>query len=110
MSWRNTVSGPKDRPFPRTLGPVADLESHLPEEWWNEIFDSLYLMTDGDVVENKRTVFPGSVRPDIAQASGEWTGVEDGSEPELYLYFPVAAVANGTGTALWSSLCGGTVE
>ena len=34
------------------LGPVADLESHLPEEWWRELFDSLYLMTDGDVVEN----------------------------------------------------------
>jgi D-alanine-D-alanine ligase len=34
------------------LGPVADLESHLPQEWWRELFDSLYLMTDGDVVEN----------------------------------------------------------
>jgi D-alanine-D-alanine ligase len=36
----------------RTLGPVADLESHLPAEWWRELFDSLYLKTDGDVVEN----------------------------------------------------------
>ncbi|MSP67055.1 MAG: methyltransferase domain-containing protein [Alphaproteobacteria bacterium] len=35
-----------------SLGPIADLESHLPEEWWNNLFDSLYLMTDGDVVEN----------------------------------------------------------
>jgi len=34
------------------LGPVADLESHLPAEWWRELFDSLYLQTDGDVVEN----------------------------------------------------------
>jgi D-alanine-D-alanine ligase len=34
------------------LGPVADLEHHLPEEWWRELFDSLYLQTDGDVVEN----------------------------------------------------------
>jgi D-alanine-D-alanine ligase len=34
------------------LGPVADLEAHLPQDWWRELFDSLYLMTDGDVVEN----------------------------------------------------------
>ena len=41
----------KDRP-PSFRGPVADLESHLPSEWWRELFDSLYLKTDGDVVEN----------------------------------------------------------
>jgi len=35
-----------------TLGPVADLETHLPDEWWKELFDSVYLKTDGDVVEN----------------------------------------------------------
>ncbi|MEX2516857.1 MAG: methyltransferase domain-containing protein [Gammaproteobacteria bacterium] len=40
------------RPRARTLGPVADLENHLPSEWWKELFDSLYLRTDGDVVEN----------------------------------------------------------
>jgi len=34
------------------LGPVADLEARLPEEWWRDMFDGLYLMTDGDVVEN----------------------------------------------------------
>lgn len=38
---------------PRTIGPVADLEHHLPTEWWKELFDSLYLRTDGDVVENE---------------------------------------------------------
>ncbi|MCS3902473.1 D-alanine-D-alanine ligase [Methylohalomonas lacus] len=37
----------------RTFGPVADLENHLPTEWWKELFDSLYLRTDGDVVENE---------------------------------------------------------
>ena len=42
--------GPRARP--RTLGPVADHEHHLPGEWWRELFDSLYLRTDGDVVEN----------------------------------------------------------
>jgi len=36
----------------RTLGPVADLERHLPSEWWRTLFNSLYLETDGDIVEN----------------------------------------------------------
>lgn len=36
----------------RTLGPVSDLERHLPSDWWNGLFNSLYLKTDGDVVEN----------------------------------------------------------
>jgi len=34
------------------LGPISDLEAHLPEDWWNTLFDGLYLLTDGDVVEN----------------------------------------------------------
>lgn len=36
----------------RTLGPITDLEHHLPAEWWRSLFNSLYLKTDGDVVEN----------------------------------------------------------
>lgn len=36
----------------KTLGPVADLEKHLPHEWWRSLFNSIYLKTDGDVVEN----------------------------------------------------------
>ena len=36
----------------RTLGPVADLESHVPAEWWKHLFNRTYLLTDGDVVEN----------------------------------------------------------
>ncbi len=36
----------------KTLGPVSDLERHLPSEWWKGLFNSLYLKTDGDVVEN----------------------------------------------------------
>ncbi len=36
----------------KTLGPVADLEKHLPTDWWRTLFNSLYLKTDGDVVEN----------------------------------------------------------
>lgn len=37
---------------PRTLGPVSDLERHLPVDWWKTLFNSVYLKTDGDVVEN----------------------------------------------------------
>jgi D-alanine-D-alanine ligase len=41
------------RPPPRSsLGPVADLEQHLPAEWWRKLFNALYVKTDGDVVEN----------------------------------------------------------
>ncbi|MBN1765745.1 MAG: methyltransferase domain-containing protein [Sedimentisphaerales bacterium] len=36
----------------RTLGPISDLERHLPTDWWQTLFNSLYLKTDGDVVEN----------------------------------------------------------
>lgn len=39
-------------PTPKTYGPVADLEAHLPEEWWSKLFNALYVKTDGDVVEN----------------------------------------------------------
>ena len=41
------------RHSPRScLGPVADLEQHLPAEWWRKLFNALYVKTDGDVVEN----------------------------------------------------------
>ena len=36
----------------RTLGPVSDLERHLPSDWWRTLFNAVYLQTDGDVVEN----------------------------------------------------------
>ncbi|HIJ64714.1 MAG TPA: methyltransferase domain-containing protein [Candidatus Hydrogenedentes bacterium] len=39
---------------PKTLGPVSDLERHLPSEWWRSLFNSVYLKTDGDVVENEK--------------------------------------------------------
>ena len=38
----------------RTLGPITDLERHLPGEWWRLLFNAVYLMTDGDVVEDDR--------------------------------------------------------
>jgi D-alanine-D-alanine ligase len=47
---RRTSAPPPNRP--RTLGPVADLERHLPADWWRRLFNALYVKTDGDVVEN----------------------------------------------------------
>ena len=64
------------RPPPRSsLGPVADLEQHLPAEWWRKLFNALYVKTDGDVVENventRREVSPPNacIRPCNATAS-----------------------------------------
>jgi len=37
----------------RVLGPVSNLEEYVPPNWWKYIFSSLYLKTDGDVVEDK---------------------------------------------------------
>src|SRR5215471_21297177 len=48
------IMAPRRPARPRTLGPVSDLERHLPSEWWRTLFNSLYLETDGDVVENDR--------------------------------------------------------
>lgn len=36
----------------RSLGPVENLEKHVPPDWWRRLFTSLYLKTDGDVVED----------------------------------------------------------
>ena len=51
----STDDGQQDRRIgARTLGPVSDLERHLPSDWWRTLFNSLYLETDGDVIENDR--------------------------------------------------------
>ncbi|MEW6530697.1 MAG: methyltransferase domain-containing protein [Thermodesulfobacteriota bacterium] len=44
----------KPRNKPRTLGPVGNLEEHVPPDWWYRIFNRLYLKTDGDVVDDSR--------------------------------------------------------
>ena len=38
----------------RVLGPVPNLEEHVQPTWWRNIFNSLYLKTDGDVVEDQK--------------------------------------------------------
>lgn len=49
MSKKTATAGP-----PRTLGPVSDLERHLPGDWWRKLFNAVYLKTDGDVVESEQ--------------------------------------------------------
>lgn len=44
----------RDRPLARSLGPVRSLEEHVAQDWWDKIFNSLYLKTDGDVVDDSR--------------------------------------------------------
>lgn len=34
------------------LGPVPDLEEHVQPDWWRCIFNSIYLKTDGDVIDD----------------------------------------------------------
>lgn len=43
----NTNGGQSNR---RALGPLSDLESHVPTDWWRRIFTSLYIKTDADVI------------------------------------------------------------
>ena len=45
---------------PTILGPVSTLEEHVQPDWWQRIFNSLYLKTDGDVVED-----PGITRREV---------------------------------------------
>jgi D-alanine-D-alanine ligase len=35
------------------LGPVSNLEEYVPPDWWRKIFNSIYLKTDGDVVDDQ---------------------------------------------------------
>ena len=42
----------QSKPKRRTLGPVSNLEEHVNPDWWNRIFNSLYLKTDADVVDD----------------------------------------------------------
>ncbi|MCB1194608.1 methyltransferase domain-containing protein [bacterium] len=36
----------------KVVGPVTNLEDYVRREWWKEIFNSYYLRTDGDVVND----------------------------------------------------------
>ncbi len=36
----------------RCLGPIENLEDKVSPNWWSQVFDSLYLKTDGDLVDD----------------------------------------------------------
>lgn len=36
------------------LGPITNLEEYVKKDWWKRLFNSYYLKTDGDVVEDKK--------------------------------------------------------
>ena len=38
----------------KSLGPVPNLEEHVKPDWWRFIFNSIYLKTDGDVVDDQQ--------------------------------------------------------
>jgi D-alanine-D-alanine ligase len=41
------------RTHKKVLGPVSNLEEHVDPNWWRSIFNSLYLKTDADVVDDQ---------------------------------------------------------
>jgi len=44
----------KGRNHSSSLGPVQNLEDHVNPDWWCRIFNSFYLKTDADVVDDLR--------------------------------------------------------
>lgn len=44
----------KTKGMSKSLGPVPALEDYVHPEWWRRIFNSLYLKTDADVVEDSK--------------------------------------------------------
>ena len=44
------MSSPANPESPSTRGPVKSLAAHVPPEWWQDLFDDTYLLTDGDVL------------------------------------------------------------
>jgi len=46
---KNCISSKKT-----VIGPISNLEEHLDPNWWQNIFNSIYLKTDSDVVEDKQ--------------------------------------------------------
>ncbi|MFP4448157.1 MAG: hypothetical protein ACLFPH_05450 [Bacteroidales bacterium] len=36
----------------KSYGPIENLEKHLQPDWWKRIFNSMYLKTDSDVVDD----------------------------------------------------------
>lgn len=45
--------GKNGKPARKILGPVPNLEEYVHPDWWRAIFNSLYLKTDADVVDDQ---------------------------------------------------------
>jgi len=67
-------SNDKDKKRLQVLGPVDQLEPHVRPDWWNRIFNSLYLKTDGDVVEDQE-ITKGEVT-----TYGAYLGLQEGEK------------------------------
>ncbi len=69
---QNNTHKPKKnghQPHP-SLGPVKNLEDYLLPDWWQRIFNSMYLKTDADVVDDKSiTSFEVDMFSDILKLS-----------------------------------------
>ena len=51
---RNIDLGKRVSDNSHCLGPISNLEDFVRSDWWKNIFNSYYLKTDGDVVEDKK--------------------------------------------------------
>ncbi len=76
MAKKNDIitnkNGKNGKQFPSTFGPVQNLEDHLQPDWWRRIFNSMYLKTDADVVEDlKITSFELDIFDNILGLSKE---------------------------------------
>lgn len=45
---------PQQAPKPKVFGPISNLEDYVQKDWWKNLFNSLYLKTDGDVIDDER--------------------------------------------------------
>ncbi|MCJ7645405.1 methyltransferase domain-containing protein [bacterium] len=53
MEDRTVQHYKKEKNRKSLLGPVLNLEEHVNPDWWKTIFNSIYLMTDSDVIEDR---------------------------------------------------------
>ena len=81
---------PTNSPVARTLGPISDLERHLPSDWWRTLFNSLYLKTDALQL--------AGFRPAMAD-----TGVVAGGAADLELWVGIERMIPvwGGGSVSW---------
>ncbi len=50
---KNKTLENREKNSPICFGPVLNLEEYVKKDWWKRVFNSYYLKTDGDVVEDQ---------------------------------------------------------